>query len=1306
MQPLPEGGLPPDQTIEGGAQIRVTPAGFEKFTSIIPEVVNSVLGAGFCIPRNQVVDAGIAEATLCGTNSGQCSPGCPVTIALDSTNITANDQTLNIQMQFDVNAPLHIDYEVFWVISGQCDASVTLNDGFVDIDVQFGIDPETGELTIEPADINSINLTGIGVSSGNCGGLAAIVDTALNLFASLLDSFLGDLILDLVRPLINDLFQSLLPDPLGIEGMLDMGSLLGAVSPGTNATLEVRGVPGGFVEMVGNGMTLGMILGINADEDIRTRTPDLDSEPAYCVPPVGAPDFSAAPASLPSTERGTFTLDAADEFRGAPDPTGDVAIGLSETMLDLAGHHAFTSGALCLGVGTKLVPQLNLGLFGLLVKSLSDLGDSNAPLLLATRPQSAIDFAIGEGTEASPSLTISLRNFEIDFYAFIYDRYVRGFTMSLTINVGLNLEFTTDGSGKPAILPMLVGLSAANIDVKTLNSEFLKETDTDLQNTLPTVLDLALPLVANGLQPIALPDFAGFTLGDLQTAKVVTSQDEFLAIFASLGRSQMLEALAERYPALQQRIAEPETLPARADTRARLRSVQTPNPERIRDGLAGRAGGDLPEIVIDVEPYDQLGRKLEWTWNINGGMWRTFRSESPLVIRDRALVWQGKYDIQVAARVAGDYRTLDLEPITIPVVIDSVGPRILADQARIENGALVVPATDLVSEASTIQFAYGHPGDGTPATEWGAGGLPQGDAEHLALITGTAGKSEKTITVYARDEQGNVTAALVDLGDLLGFHGSGEGGGCSCSASSASQASINGMALMAGLTMLLLGLMGGRRRPLAVRLAGSIRAALGGEHARRTQALVLYAGIGVGASTMPACDCGGTEGSTSCTLDEECDATCGEGKIGICLDSTCVCIDDVAPGRIGKFSDMSVASSRSVWVSGYNETHGDLCVARWDGVGPIETEAWEFVDGVPSGPVVVERSNIRGGIKAPGEDVGRHTSIAVNQSDEPLVSYYDVDRAALKFAARFGGVWQIHTIEEGVRRPSDDADAAFHEIGLYSSITVSQDGRPGIAYYAHVNEGGGVARTQVRFASASTPTPTGPLDWNIHVVDEVALPADPPADPLTVPPGLGLFVDSARRPGDDSPIIAYYDRIAGDLKLASFDAVAGTFAVEVLDGADGSDVGWYPSLAVDDSGVAHLSYVSATHDDLLYINSADRIPEVVDDGYRIVGTTEEGLPKPEFHFVGDDSSIVLTQAGPVIAYQDATTHELLLTQKNLQGMWFFTTVAGDEQEFAGGYGFYAAAEFDGADVIMSSFVVDQPRERVWVEIFRSQVVIK
>ena len=131
-----------------------------------------------------------------------------------------------------------------------------------------------------------------------------------------------------------------------------------------------------------------MIVGLNADADPSTRAAGLASEAARCVPARQPPVLSKPPASLDRLGRGSYALVAAEEFIGNPDPTAtDVAIGISETVLDQAGHHAVTSGGLCLGLGTAQIPQITLGTLGLLIPSLGDLGPADAPLLLVLRPQ-------------------------------------------------------------------------------------------------------------------------------------------------------------------------------------------------------------------------------------------------------------------------------------------------------------------------------------------------------------------------------------------------------------------------------------------------------------------------------------------------------------------------------------------------------------------------------------------------------------------------------------------------------------------------------------------------------------------------------------------------------------------------------------------------------------------------------------------------------------------------------------------------------------------------------------------------------
>ena len=1277
LEELPGGALPADQTLEGGAQMRVTPTGVEKIEQVADDVINDALADGMCVPEGSQGIV-IGDIEWCMNNDGSCVNGCNLHFHVDSVELTPETSTLRLRTQFDtqVNVPVLFDPIIGGDV-GPCTLNVTANNTIVDARIRLGINAGSGELTIT---LDSIPTLDLDPNISGCGFVGDVIDFIADVIA---DAIGIDFIRQLLTPLLNDLLQSMLPDPLGIEGVLDVAGLFGGVAPGTRAALELRVVPGGYAFVERGGLSLGVITGMNADEDPATRSEALDSEPALCVPPIPAPDFAAAPASLEKSPRGNFNLLPAGEFRGLPsDPGGrDVVMGLSETFLDLTGHHAVTSGAMCLGLGTDLVPQLNLGAIGLVVPSLAELGgpEGDEPLLLVTRPQRAVDFEIGDGTADSPSLTIHIRDFEIDFYAFLFERYVRGFSVALDLDVGVNLEFTTDANGDPALMPILVGLDASNIGITVLNEEFVREDKATLESVLPSILDLALPLIADGLPPVTLPEFAGFRLEDLVLSKVTTSEDDFLAITGTLGASQTLALLSQRFPSLKRsfpEITQPAARRARA-AGARLVRVTTPPPDQIRAALRGD-GGAMPEVVIDAPATDAQGRPLEWTWNLDGGMWRPFQPGGELVIADGAFAIQGRYEIELRSRVVGDYHTLSADSDRVPVVIDSAPPRIMVEQMAVDGGEVSVPAIDFITPRDKVEIAFGRMDDEAPATPWAPGLTASiSEAAQLAAPYGV-------LKVWARDEMGNESSTVLDLDGVLAFHGSGNKG-CDCSASGG-DGSIPALVLLAAL----LGLGGRRRRR---RLAAWLR----GERAARAARLALFLAGSALLASQGACSCGDPD--NACMVNEDCTGFC-EDQIPICIDGTCACQAEVAWGRIGQYSEMDVVGD-TVWVSAYNALHGDLMVASTTEGGRIPNESWTFVDGVPDGPVVVPGGTVRGGINDPGPNVGLYTDIAARTDGVVMVSYYDQDNTSLKMAALRGGSWAMHVIDEGLPGGPDDT---YELVGQYSSIAMRSDGRPGVAYFAHIDDGAG-ARTELRFAEATTPDPASAGDWVITVADSAMVPEGAADDPLPIPMGVGLFVYAVRL-SDGSPVLVYYDRIGGDLKMVRWDGAAGAFAApEILDG-DGVDVGWYPGVAVDSSDQLHVSYVSASNDDLLYLNTADRVPELVDDGYRLVGTTEDGLPKPEFHFVGDDSTLALTAGGPYIAYQDATSHELLLAHKDGDGNWQHETIVGNEDPFAGGYGFYISGKPVEGDLVMSTWVVDQPNSDSWVEILRETISVE
>ena len=1309
VQPLPEGKLPSDQTVEGGAQIRITQAGFNKLTQILPVLLNQQLGSGFCIPRGEVGGCGTFDVggCYCTGNSGTgCNPGCRVGLTLNSVNVSVTSNSrLRVSVAAAVSTSIPIRIQATTLLSGSCTLNVSSQNLNGTIDIDLTTNPTTGELDLQ----GHTQAVGLNLSISGCGFAGAVLNVLSDIIDDIANSFIAPFLFSVLDPVVNNLLDQLLPSPLGVANLVNVGNLLDSVSPGAKALLEARIVPGGYVRADGakRALSLGVITGMNADEDITTRTgtrPDgipLVSEPNLCVPPMTPPQFGAAPHNLGrppmqgSIQRDTFFLPPAGAFDGNPEPQADLAMGISETFLDLAGHHLVTSGAMCLGVGTTYINQLNVGTIGILVPSLAELTSDTGkdPLLLVTRPQRPIDFTIGDNTPTSPAVTLGIQHLEVDFYAFLFERYVRAFTLDLSMNVGVNLEFEQQPGMPAQVKPTLVGISSQSVTVKVLNSEFVRETPAHLEMVLPSVFDLVTPLLGN-LGTIQVPTFAGFSLNNLSIQHVTTPNDDFLALYASLGASTLMRQLSSSDPfALAAVNAMDRELGAsvQSTATARLKSVTTPAPEKIREAMT-KGGAGMPEVVFDADKYDASGRELEYSYELDGGMARPFMTPDAnghLVIRDPAFAWQGKYTIGIKSRAKGDYRSTSPETTT-KVIIDSVGPKIALKKMFWDEDTLKVPMFDTVSEHA-ITYAFGKTDSTEPSTEWKRGSTAEltKDAFDKLAIDGE-------VMVYAKDEAGNVEYGVIE------FHGQSSSTGCDCQTGSGPSKGGAVLALLVGLVMF-----GGKRRRIARTLQRIVT-----KHRRVVANSAAFIAMSVLTAFLPACDCG-DPGAKSCEVASDCGPDfCGQGELPFCIDGECVCSEDIIAGRVGPYSDVATGTDGSIWVSGYSINHGDLVVAKADGPGRVPVEKWEYVDGVPSGPVLVPDSKIRGGIDAAGEDVGMWTSIAVNPANEPMVTYFDRDTSSLRFAHKVGDTWQKHVIEQGSGKMLGEQDGLL--AGMFTSLTLrSDDGRPGVAYLAIVKDTQG-ARAEVRYAAAQTPNPTSAADWMLFIVDSAPLPPDDPQNPnvYPFPNTLGLFIDSARL-SNQAPVVVYYDWTKGDLKMSKFNPQSGQFGVSrILDGAGtvDADAGWSPSVQVGPNDVVQVAYVQGTAFEtaLQYTSdSTGAMPELVDDGYRLVGTTVDGLPKPEFHFVGEDASLQLVGGTtPWIVYQDATTQELLLNVKQQDGTWSRTTLAGgvvEGQPWPGAYGFYAASSLRPTDIVISTWVINQPADNPfednWVEIF-------
>ena len=206
--PLPTGGLPGNQTIEGGAQIRVTPQGFTKLTSILPGILNTQFTqTPICVPGttagvNDPIFNTFTGIKYCEASATGCSPGCKVAVGLNNNGLglsVTNTGTLNLNLSLNINTTIDLAAYIADASIGSCNLTVSSPNVGGNIDIAFGIQPTNGELDLHVADINNVSLN---IDFSGCGIVATIAQTVTDIISDIESSFIGPLINDLLTPVV------------------------------------------------------------------------------------------------------------------------------------------------------------------------------------------------------------------------------------------------------------------------------------------------------------------------------------------------------------------------------------------------------------------------------------------------------------------------------------------------------------------------------------------------------------------------------------------------------------------------------------------------------------------------------------------------------------------------------------------------------------------------------------------------------------------------------------------------------------------------------------------------------------------------------------------------------------------------------------------------------------------------------------------------------------------------------------------------------------------------------------------------
>ena len=843
-----------------------------------------------------------------------------------------------------------------------------------------------------------------------------------------------------------------LPAPLGIQGVLDTGALLSSFAPGLEAQIQYLLTPGSYVDVENEGLSLGIIGGATAELN-------------RCVPPQPQPPSDVEP---PRAVALSTNLDPG----GLP---YEVGIGVSELFTRHLMWSVYSSGTLCLAINGETIPQLSM--ISLLLPDLDRLTHGNKILAITLSPQDVPSVTFGSNTVVpdpddegqytlqDPLATIRMNGVWLDFHTFTEDRWVRIFSLSTDLVIPLGLAFTPEN----ALIPVLGDLGMALQNMQAHNGEVMRDDPGRIAALLPALIGPLLPSLLDGLSGgFALPDIIGYRL-DLQDHSILgIENNQFLGIFANLERADA------------QGMPEGMAVEGTVDTEVEVAEVHVPPTEAFEpDALDAwrRPYVRLKNRAFDARrPADGEAATYEYQWRVNGGSWSLFTPATEMVVRNPQFLLQGKFDIEVRARRADDYHTLDATPATVQVVIDSRPPTLEV----VESGTLAeVTVADLVSARESLQVEYRY-GDG-------AWSLLAPETAFVNLPTAENGD----LTVRATDEGGNVSTATLaaKTSGLIGRASHDErtnpeaaAGGCgSCGGCVVPGRSTPGPAGFLALLPLTLGL-GLRRRGRNGRLGLILIAAA-----------ALFV-VGCDDSTSKKIkgnvgDAGVTRPDTGIDPDDgiipigDCDddADCGNGRVcrlvaGVnrCVQETCgedpaVCAEVQCPGdRKAICAETGLCECEQPCPEGCGD--GEYCCRATYACAPLPVacvdltcepgfEPMVFVEGmVNQDTCMLENADCQCIEKAPLDrrSVGRFSDMVVSAAGTFVSAYADTYGDLV--VGRWDDVsqtiawWWVDGVPAGApvvggpSGPRGGVELAGPDVGTYTSLAVGPNGELHVAY--------------------------------------------------------------------------------------------------------------------------------------------------------------------------------------------------------------------------------------------------------------------
>lgn len=497
---------------------------------------------------------------------------------------------------------------------------------------------------------------------------------------------------------------------------------------------------GGTVDVDATGVTTGVLAGLEL------VTPNTTCANVLPSPRLRS-TFSPAPP-LPTSAMADLDFDGVDET------PYHLAFGLSRAFLHQAVWSTYGGGLLCGAISTDDYDDLHTAALEVIIPSIRFLTKSHLfpradrPARVSVWLREEPELTIGSGETRTvpgstdleftdPLLKAHLRDLEINLSALIEERWVRVMTATLDLNLGIGVIVTPNGELEPVVG---VGVQEIISNVRVTNSELLAESPQSLEQALPTLLSFALLEFAGSAGTFPIPTLDGTDLEVLGVRGLLgpSGDHETVAVFANVG------------------LDTGGNLSLAAETTAELLEIETPKTELF----SVTEGATWPEVSIAVGGHAPAESDFEYQYRVDGGFWTPFTRGETIRVRRPELLVQGRHRIEVRARLAGDYRSLDPTPAVLDFWIDSEPPAVIVQKGE-------VTVFDRVSRDAVLVEVLG------------AGG-----PKPLLLEEGRAVLPPDVRAVRATDQAGLVTEVQIEAGGApspepraTGCSAAGEGNG-------------------------------------------------------------------------------------------------------------------------------------------------------------------------------------------------------------------------------------------------------------------------------------------------------------------------------------------------------------------------------------------------------------------------------------------------------------------------------------------------------------------------------------------------